>query len=263
MGKLDWSQPPPVNITWDYEYLTPPFPPFYIPVIVVIIYAIVLYTIVKVMKNREGFKLTGLFLLHNVILCLISSVLFLGISFEVFRTWYYHGLHAVYCGSGDDEWDAKMLKWGVWFYLSKFYELFDTIFLAVRKKPLTVLHVFHHILVATACWLEIRAEMYFGWIAGINNTFIHIIMYYYFGSQCVYPREVWWKRYLTLAQILQFIVDSLTSMPWLYFYLTGSACRGDIRAWILANTGGIMLTVLFLNFYRHAYRREQKVTKKD
>jgi fatty acid elongase 3 len=248
---------PPMNLTWDYEQHSPPFPPFYVPLIAVFIYGITLYSIVQYMKKREGFKLKWLFFLHNVILCLISVILFCGLSFEVIRTWYYFGIRAAYCGTGDDEWDQKLLKWAIWFYLSKFYELFDTIFLAVRKRPLTFLHVFHHVLVATACWLEIQSEMYFGWITGVNNAFVHIVMYYYFASQCVNPREVWWKKYITVGQILQFVIDMTTSYPWLYFYLTGATCRGDPVAWVIANLGGAALTVLFLNFYYHSYIKKR------
>jgi len=262
MGKIyNWDNPPETNLVWDYEQHFPPFPPFYIPVIVVIIYGITLYSIVQFMKKREGFKLKWLFFLHNCVLCLISVVCFSGILFEVMRTWYYHGIYAVYCGTGDDEWDIKLLKWAIWFYLSKFYELFDTLFLAIRKRPLTFLHVFHHVFVATACWLEIRMEMYMGWITGVNNALIHVIMYYYFAIQCVAPSDIWWKKYITTAQILQFVVDIITSMPWILIYLSGNQCRGDVKGWLLANVGGTMLMLLFVRFYMHAYRQKPSQKK--
>jgi len=210
------------------------------------------------MKNRPPFVLKWPLFFHNVFLCIISIILTLGIVYEVFRSWYYKGLRSVYCGTGDDDWDLELLKWGIYFYLSKFYELFDTVFLALRKKHLSVLHLFHHILVATACWIQIRNEMYFGWITGFNNALIHVFMYYYFAVQSVSARDIWWKKYLTQAQILQFVIDCTTSLPWLYFYLNGVPCRGDLRAWFVANTGGILLIILFVNFYIHSYNANKK-----
>jgi hypothetical protein len=229
-----------------------PFPPWWAPIVAVAIYATTLFSIQRYLRNREGFDLRIPLLIHNIILFLISLVLSIGIAYEAFMTLIYFGPFALYCGSGDDEWDARLLRWGIWFYLSKFYELFDTVFLALRKRPLTLLHVFHHVLVVTACWIQVRSEMYFGWITGLQNALIHVFMYYYFALQCV-GQTVWWKRYLTQFQIIQFIVDCVTSFPWMAIYLSGAVCRGDPRAWLLANVGGVLLTLLFLNFYRNTY----------
>lgn len=43
-------------------------------------------------------------------------------------------------------------------YLFKFYELFDTVILALKKKPLTFLHVYHHCLTLILCFTQIVGE---------------------------------------------------------------------------------------------------------
>jgi len=93
-----------------------------------------LYAITRFMKNRPPFVLKWPLFFHNLFLCIISIILTSGIVYEVLKTWYYKGLRAVYCGTGDDDWDLELLKWGIFFYLSKFYELFDTIFFGTSKE---------------------------------------------------------------------------------------------------------------------------------
>jgi len=243
------------------EDVFPPFPPVWVPVLAVIIYGVTLRAIQIFMKDRPPFVLKWPLLIHNVILCIMSILLFGGIVYEALMTFIYFGPLDLYCGTGSDEWDLRLLKWGIWFYLSKFYELFDTVFLALRKKELSLLHLFHHILVVTACWIQVNSEMYFGWITGILNAGIHIFMYYYFAMQCL-GFSIWWKRYLTSAQIIQFYVDCFTSVPFAFFWAYGYRCRGDIRAWILANIGGVLLILLFMNFYRQTYTRSPSTTPK-
>ena len=42
--------------------------------------------------------------------------------------------------------------WTVAFVLSKPLELFDTVFIVLRKKPLIFLHWYHHVTVLLFCW---------------------------------------------------------------------------------------------------------------
>jgi len=246
----------------DHSGPTIPLPPFYVALIAVGIYGLVLRAIQIFQKDRQPIQLKWLFFLHNCFLFLVSLVLTIGITFECFYTLYRYGFYCMYCGTGAD-WDYRLMDWGILFYYSKFYELFDTVFLALRKKELTVLHLFHHVIVILGCWPQIRAEMYFGWITGINNALIHVFMYYYYAKQCL-KQTVWWKKYLTTAQILQFVVDCATSVPWLLIYLSGYQCRGDVRAWIFANVTGIALIVLFSDYFVKTYHPPQgENTKKS
>jgi len=215
-----------------------------------------------VMRDRKPLLLTSALVVHNFFLCGISLIMAVGVLYEAFKTYYSHGVYALYCGTGDDDWDLPMMKWGIWFYWSKYYELLDTVFLALRKKPLTLLHLFHHVLVVTMCWVQIQAEMYFGWITGFLNTFVHVFMYYYFAMQ-ILGVNIWWKKYLTRAQIIQFYIDCSTSLPWILFYLAGWPCRGQLSAWLIANIGGICLIVLFMNFYQTTYRPDDKKMMND
>lgn len=43
------------------------------------------------------------------------------------------------------------------------------------------------------------------WCIVSINLFIHILLYSYYGMTCM-KLHVWWKKYLTLAQIIQFMI---------------------------------------------------------
>lgn len=93
------------------------------------------------------------------------------------------------------------------FYLSKILDFMDTFLIIAGKKwkQLSVLHVYHHASVAFVYYADFRVA----WDGDIYptivlNGFIHTIMYtYYFVS--AHTREIWWKKYLTTLQLIQFV----------------------------------------------------------
>jgi len=144
-----------------------------------------------------------------------------------------------------------------YFYLSKYYELLDTVFLVLRGRPLSFLHTFHHTVVVLVCWLAVHDAQAMGWITVLNNTFVHIFMYYYFGAT-VSGQKLWWRPWVTRIQILQFVLDGLTSLPYGWLWWTGVACRGSMRAWGVGNLAGLFLFGLFVHFDRVDRQRQAK-----
>jgi stearoyl-CoA desaturase (delta-9 desaturase) len=87
-----------------------------------------------------------------------------------------------------------------WFNLSKFPEMMDTVFLVMRKRELTFLHVFHHISVAIYCYATLYYPTY--WFA-LMNTFVHGVMYGYFAFDKQLRRIGFPVMALTIIQIVQ------------------------------------------------------------
>lgn len=94
------------------------------------------------------------------------------------------------------------------FYASKILDFFDTVFIISGKKwkQLSVLHVYHHAATFVVSWINTRvgydSDIF---LTILLNAFIHSIMYtYYFVS--MHTKEIWWKRFLTIAQMTQFCV---------------------------------------------------------
>lgn len=67
--------------------------------------------------------------------------------------------------------------WVYVFYLSKFYELLDTVFIVLRKAPLRFLHFYHHSMTFFLCWVCLEYSIPVQWIATTLNAFVHIPMY--------------------------------------------------------------------------------------
>uniref|UniRef100_A0A0D6QZU9 Very-long-chain 3-oxoacyl-CoA synthase n=1 Tax=Araucaria cunninghamii TaxID=56994 RepID=A0A0D6QZU9_ARACU len=75
---------------------------------------------------------------------------------------------------------GRVFFWSYLFYLTKYHQLFETVIWILRKKPLTLLHVFHHVTVVCMCfiWLEFSQSLQ---IVGIlSNTLVYAVIYSYF-----------------------------------------------------------------------------------
>merc|ERR1712130_1050270 len=233
-----------------------------IPASVVLYFAVIggLWFVMRNRKPIEGPGMSRAIAIHNFILCGFSLICFSGQLYEAIHILRHHSPFQLYCGTFIDVEDIRMAQWCVSFYLSKYYELLDTVFLVLRKKQLTVLHLFHHSIVIPISWMAVHAGIYMGWITSFNNTAVHIIMYYYFAIYALGQRP-WWKKYLTSLQILQFVIDMSSSIPFIVIYMMGIPCRGELYAWILANLTGVALLLLFMNFYRQTYNRPPPTKK--
>eukprot|EP00117_Sycon_ciliatum_P002144 scpid90208/ scgid7498/ Elongation of very long chain fatty acids protein 4; 3-keto acyl-CoA synthase Elovl4; ELOVL fatty acid elongase 4 len=142
------------------------------------------------------------------------------------------------------------------FYLSKFIEFLDTVFFILRKKnnQVSFLHVYHHVSI-TIMWYILSTWYPNGsvFFSGMLNSSVHVCMYSYYFLSALGPAlqpYLWWKRYLTRFQILQFVAISIHNsfnMP--------SSCA--FPTWIAHMMTGYMvsLILLFSNFYFKAYKK--------
>merc|ERR1712188_210560 len=92
------------------------------------------------------------------------------------------------------------------FYVSKILDFVDTFFIVIGKKwkQLSFLHVYHHTTIFLFYWLNLHVN-YDGdiYLTVVLNGLIHAIMYtYYFVS--MHTKDIWWKKYLTQMQMVQF-----------------------------------------------------------
>lgn len=65
-------------------------------------YLVTIFSIQAFMKNRQPFKLTGLFQIHNVFLSSGSALLLVLMLEEILPIWWKHGLHNALCA--EDSW---------------------------------------------------------------------------------------------------------------------------------------------------------------
>lgn len=152
----------------------------------------------------------------------------------------------------------EMISDGHFYLWSKFIDLFDTIFFVLRKKnsQLTFLHLYHHSVVPG---LGIVAFLLYptGTPVGmfvILNSMIHSLMYAYYGLAAMGPamsKYLWWKKYITQVQIVQFFVYMVYAA--FFFFLQ----RGYSQAFILMGCSQApFFAYLFIRFYNRSYQHK-------
>lgn len=247
-----------------YDDVFPPFNIDFSPIIpvTVAVYLATVFGLRYAMRDRQPLHLNYLLAAHNFFLCAFSLVLFLGQSYVAYGIFMHRGLYGLYCGTFDDAWDYPMAQWSIAFYLSKYYELLDTIFLVLRKRPLTLLHVYHHSIVIPVSWMAVHSQIFMGWITAYNNAGVHVVMYFYFGMYALGYRSSL-RKYITSLQLLQFFIDISTSVPFIVIYALGWECRGELYAWIIANLVGFTFVFLFWDFFAKNYLNKAKAGKKQ
>lgn len=139
------------------------------------------------------------------------------------------------------------------FYLSKYYEYMDTVFLMLRKHEVIFLHSYHHVITLWLTWfmMDLSAPPQWGCIA--MNLLVHTVMYYYYAMQAL-GYSVWWKKLLTSLQILQFVVDMAVNFTWPYYKLVRH--KDCCSHWPVFFGGMFVISsflVLFIHFYAKTY----------
>lgn len=148
------------------------------------------------------------------------------------------------------------------YFICKLTELLDTVFFVLRKKnrQITFLHVFHHALMPVCAWIGCRyLSNGHGTLLGVINAGIHVIMYTYYMLSSMGPhmnKYLWWKKHLTLLQLIQFVVIFLHSVQ---IFFNGCNYPRPITLLLLFNT--LAFIYMFGSFYANTYTKS--IRRKD
>ncbi|CAI2351868.1 unnamed protein product [Caenorhabditis sp. 36 PRJEB53466] len=217
-------------------------------------YMIIIFSIKRIMRNREPFELTNALRLWNFALS----------AFSIYGSWvmFPHmiaqirslGLYGCGC-EGLTTLPSDAEYWLFLTVLSKAFEFVDTIFLVLRKKPLIFLHWYHHVatfLFFSATYPTPSSQIRVG---AIVNLFVHAFMYpYYFirSMNIKLPAKI--SMMVTVLQLTQFMCF-IYGCTLMYYSLATNQYTCDTPMFALNSTFGLSLSyfVLFANFFHKSY----------
>ncbi|KAK0711346.1 fatty acid elongase-like protein [Lasiosphaeris hirsuta] len=110
-------------------------------------------------------------------------------------------------------WNEGLAFYGWLFYLSKFYEVIDTLIILAKGRLGSTLQTYHHAGAMMCMWAGMRYNSAPIWMFVFFNSGIHAMMYTYYTVTSFNVRvPMFIKRTLTSLQITQFIVGASYAM---------------------------------------------------
>ncbi|XP_054001056.1 elongation of very long chain fatty acids protein AAEL008004-like [Hylaeus anthracinus] len=210
----------------------------------------------KLMENRKPFDLRKVMIYYNLFQVIFSTWLFYE---SLVSGW--GGHYSFSCQPVDysnNPMALRMANGCWWYYFSKFTEFMDTIFFVLRKKndQITTLHVIHHGCMPMSVWFGVKFtpgghSTFFGFL----NTFVHIVMYSYYLLAALGPKiqpYLWWKKYLTSLQMIQFVLVMIHAFQLLFI-----DCNYPKAFVWWIGLHAIMFYFLFRDFYRETYKKRK------
>jgi len=190
--------------------------------------------------NRASYKpfnLNYVTIPHNLIMCLYSFYAFVGTSLVLFQNLKKSDFefYKLFCDKTQSMKEGLDF-WVYTFYLSKFFEYLDTIFLVLKAKPVMppensqyFLHIYHHAVTAAIVWTAMYFHLSTSWIGPVSNAFVHTLMYgYYFLAELNKIDRTLGGKFITPIQLIQFVFcmgcvlfESIQSDCGSHFWATG------------------------------------------
>ncbi|XP_065372435.1 very long chain fatty acid elongase AAEL008004 isoform X2 [Calliphora vicina] len=236
--------------TKDWPMMSSPF-----PTLAVCLTYVYLVKVIgpRLMENRKPFRLQNTLILYNAVQVIFSAWIF----YECLMGgwWGHYSFTCQPVEYNDHPRTKRMVHACWWYYFSKFTEFMDTIFFVLRKKQsqITTLHVIHHGCMPMSVWFGVKFtpgghSTFFG----LLNTFVHIIMYTYYMFSAMgpqYQKYLWWKKYLTTLQMVQFIAIMVHAFQLLFI-----DCNYPKAFVWWIGMHAVMFFFLFNEFYKEAYK---------
>jgi len=209
------------------------------------------------MKDQKPFEIKRIIMTYNVLQTVFSG----WACMEFIKLYIKPGGYSLLCQPVDytsNPEAVRTLHIVYFVFLSKFADLFDSIFFVLRKKftHLSALHVIHHSITPITFWWGTKfAGGGHTVFSPLFNCGIHTLMYFYYFLAACGPevqKHLWWKKYLTSMQLIQFVSIFVHSLLPLYF-----SCDYPPFMTILCIGNAVLFFGLFSHFYKKSYSRKK------
>ena len=242
-------------ISWMQKYWT-------LSIVFSVVYLLFIYYGTKWMKNRKAFSLRRPLCMWSTLLSLFSALCLIR-GIPLIATIIHNGgwIHST-C---DLKYFTGIHSMGLFPYLfvfGKLPELFDTVFIVLRKTPLPFLHYYHHVTVFVYCWYSYAYPIGPGMWFGFLNFFVHAIMYAYYAVKASGrnpPKRV--AKVITTLQLSQMFMGMSVNLIAIYYWMSGVTCGISWSNVVISLFIYISYAILFANFFYFAYIH--KKTRKD
>mmetsp|Transcript_33787 Transcript_33787/g.82863 ORF Transcript_33787/g.82863 Transcript_33787/m.82863 type:complete len:279 (-) Transcript_33787:266-1102(-) len=242
-----------------------PFSALWVPCAAIVAYLVVIFGLQAWMAKREAYKLTNVVVAHNGVLLVWAVSMCGGCVYYGGRRIARRGLFtAVFCETDEREYGSTLVWVTYWFYLSKFWELLDSVIIVLKKRPLIFLHWYHHWTALILSWYNLESVWPQFWVCVLFNALVHTFMYYYYAERAL-GHDKWWKRYLTQLQLMQFMlfVSATSVNVVLKTAYAHYGCLGSLSAPVLNALWIVTLIVLFGKFYMDTYKNKKQARAAD
>lgn len=258
---------------FDFQSGVTPLSTWEVPVGTVVVYVMLIkFLQIYVRWRGKPFDLKKGVCLYNGLLSVGSLCLWLGLTTELFLLTDEYGFHNVLFDSEEILTRGRHYMYYYVNYIFKYVELIDTVLLALQAKPIIFLHEYHHAATLVLCWVQLNAHTCMQWVVIDMNLFVHIAMYSYYALSSI-TKNIWWKRYLTTLQILQFVVSVVMcnvvfglrilgdlGVTWAPTVNSGSSAGSYFSA-VFGIVVLVSYLILFLDLYREKYPEQTSKTK--
>ncbi|KAK0176762.1 hypothetical protein PV328_000867 [Microctonus aethiopoides] len=210
----------------------------------------------KLMEKRQPFVLRRFMMYYNLFQVILSALIFYRVL--KYGWWNNYSLRCQPVDYSDHPMAIGMLETCWLYYMSKFTELLDTVVFVLRKKnnQVSFLHVYHHASMPIICWIGLKFvggghSTFFG----LLNTFVHVIMYGYYFLAGLGPKMqpyLWWKKHLTLLQLIQFVLAIIHAGQLIFI-----ECDFPKIFLLIGLPHGFILLYLFSKFYYESYNKKK------
>ncbi|GMR47021.1 hypothetical protein PMAYCL1PPCAC_17216, partial [Pristionchus mayeri] len=227
-----------------------------------VVYYLLIKCIQWAMLDRPPFVLRRPLIAWNLSLALFSAMGFVRFGEDFFESLAYRGLYTTFCTMPATKGVAPF--WCFLFFVSKFVEMGDTLFIVLRKKPLIFLHYYHHIVVFIYTAHAGAEHATPGRAFILMNYAAHSLMYSYYSARAMgYHPPEWVSVMITVWQTIQMVVGMGISV-WTYYVKTqlGWRCQQSLPNLYLGFLIYFTFAFLFIQFFVNRYIREQRKEKK-
>lgn len=210
-------------------------------------------------KKEKGFNvlLKPIIFYYNLLCVTLAGIVVVGIV----GYWLKYGFHSFVCNKENRGVQGHELAVVYWiFYIQKYVEFADTWFFLLRKsfRQVSFLHIFHHSSITFVVGLIIphafSGDMY---LPILLNAIVHCVMYGYYAATSL-GYKFWWKKYLTMMQLIQFCLISGQSF---YAWFKGPRCGTPDFAKALLICYMFSMLYLFGQFFVGSYLNKKTIQK--